>query len=83
MKTKEEWALEMHSIGCVLPYPYKQYRSLSEHVAAIQLDAMREGMRRAANVESKWLFDNSYTHMRVAAVDAILYAAEKLTEKDL
>ena len=83
MKTAEEWALEMHSMGCILPYPYRQYRSLSEHIAAIQLDAMREGMRRAELVESKWLFDSSYSHMRDAAVQVIRSAAEQLTEKDL
>ncbi len=49
MKTAEEWALEIHSIGCKLPYPYKNYNNLASHLKAIQLDAFKAGMKHAAS----------------------------------
>lgn len=48
MKSSEELALEMHSPGAVLPYPWKGYQSLSDHLKAIQLDAYKAGLAHAA-----------------------------------
>lgn len=89
MKTAEEWYKQNEDSGNEdadgnqLPYDY----TIAD-IREIQLDAMREGMRRAAAKETT----NIVTHKDCAceycagiynARQAILTAAEQLTEKDL
>lgn len=91
MKTAEEWAKEYES-------KYRQLDAEADRVVGggvlnsediheiiikqIQLDALKEGMRRAAD-----LFGNpdckNYTQYNKDIVSEILTAAEQLTEKDL
>jgi len=55
-------------------------------IREIQLDAMKEGMRRAADIVKKcaWGDTNNYeTLYKPDPDEAILTAAEQLTEKDL
>lgn len=60
-------------------------------VQQIQLDAMKEGMRRAAELADNWkrtytlgdCCDNAQHDACCGVRDAILSAAEQLTEKDL
>ena len=77
MKTAEEWI----RIG----YTTKQYPTSGEFVQAIQLDAMKEGMRRAADKigEHKHPKPCSLFEARSSFQQASLSAAESLTEKDL
>ena len=72
MKSAEEWAKQ-------LPMMLSEQVKSRELVKQIQLDAMKEGMRRAAEVipDSKALFNAGQLRK------AILAAAEQLTEKDL
>ena len=83
MKTAEEWI----KTGPIL------YPTSGEFVKAIQLDAMKEGMRRAAKLDNvtpikdgdgevryRW---SEYGEAIIHYEKAILSAAEKLTEKDL
>jgi hypothetical protein len=53
MKPSEAWALDIHSIGFVLPYPYGQYRSFSDHIKAIQLDARRDLLAEVEQLRAK------------------------------
>lgn len=81
MKTAEEWAMTHINIcfndpavsGQQLPMP--QFMAL---VQQIQLDAMKEGMRRAANEVEGFDFTESVT----LAAD-LRAASEQLTIKDL
>ena len=57
--------------------------SFDEAIAAIQLDAVKEGMRRAADVGYGTLLNDVDPEVRARAYRAILIAAEQLTEKDL
>lgn len=76
MKTAEEWT-NNQPLGC----------DDCEHIAyvkQIQLDAMKEGMRRAAEVSKKELegtVGSGWAGRQIA--QAILTTAEQLTEKDL
>lgn len=85
MKTAEEWLSE----GCVHAYNHPlNHRPISKNeIQQIQLDAMKEGMRRAATVveENNQPVFNLPTrlHTRKALGQAILTAAEQLIEKDL
>jgi hypothetical protein len=59
---------------------------LESTIARIQLDAMKEGMRRATDVLTVHNRKKYPTHVmneELVQVDAILTAAEQLTEKDL
>lgn len=79
MKTAEEW-VEMLKEGTHKPLSYTKV------VKQIQLDAMREGMRRSAEELAK---DHGKIHCmecgkeEVNECQLILSAAEQLTEKDL
>jgi thioesterase domain-containing protein len=64
MKTAEEWA------------NWHDNRLPAEEIKQIQLDAMKEGMQRAARVTKQW-------KMADTAHDAILTAAEQLIESDI
>lgn len=55
----------------------------SDWVRQIQLDAMREGMRRAAKLVSVTPATNDRIESRAWYVKTVLSAAEQLTEKDL
>jgi len=68
MKNAKEWA----KLGYILTSEIKQ----------IQLDAMREGMRRAASVCILTIDENGMADAAECR-DRILSAAEQLTEKDL
>ena len=77
MKTAEEWIPEM-----VAKYGVVR-RGMTDTIKQIQLDAIKEGMRRAAGTCT-----NTYnTHLHYQTMDecrlAILKSAEQLTEKDL
>jgi len=78
MKTAEEWKTEWRKLPC---------GTLEEHetnattiINQIQLDAMREGMRRAAEIAQD---DEQSKDKRPVISKAILAAAEQLTTKDL
>lgn len=77
MKTAEEWAstIDMNIWSNADATTIKQ----------IQLDAMKEGMRRAAKVEPKMEPHHSDEHWQGITMkeQAILSEAEQLTEKDL
>ena len=72
MKTAEEW------IRIYLGLSNKKPR-LHGWIEQIQLDAMKEGMRRAAKQKNNGIECSCSTSLR----DAILTAAEQLTIKDL
>lgn len=72
MRTAEEWTQQaLKDTGELVNTPY--YR---QWAAEIQLDAMKEGMRRAAVMAEHW-------NGAVSIDNIILTAAEQLTEKDL
>ena len=58
-----------------------------QQIRQIQLDALKEGMRRAASVVITLTHDDCYNGSRYSIPEkckqAILSAAEQLTEKDL
>jgi microcompartment protein CcmL/EutN len=56
--------------------------NFANHIRQVQLDAMKEGVRRAAKVITP---DGNYNRIKrqEEGVQAILTAAEQLTEKDL
>jgi hypothetical protein len=84
MKSAEEWVKEA---GTTEGADWRDYDNLDlDTVNQIQLDAMREGMRRAATILDK--NGTVYLHKLVCDAlvlrkQAILSAAEQLTEKDL
>ena len=73
MKTAEEW-FNKYKVNA------DKYLSMSA-IEAIQLDAMKEGMRRAAEIakqeSDKVCYEDPYAH------HAIIAKMDKLTEKDL
>lgn len=71
MKTAKEWI--------DFTYPGSLF-GCEEMIKKIQLDAMKEGMRRAATICD--VQDADYSHSRCYQ-NHIISAAEKLTEKDL
>jgi hypothetical protein len=83
MKTAEEWTSE------IIDYELTHYDgSYTKLIKQIQLDAMKEGMRRAAEqarpIAMNLASDSS--HIPVIANEiskAILTASEQLTKKDL
>lgn len=88
MKTAEEWANEMNH-GCARQRP--DHIALSE-IKQIQLDGIKEGMRRAAVIAEGETFasggirtgwETAYEQGCNDCEKAILTAAEQLTEKDL
>lgn len=76
MKTAEERIQENNPLLLV---GGETYNGIVERYKQIQLDAMREGMRRAAGVRATYS-DSSQTLIEATA---ILTAAEQLTTKDL
>ena len=94
MKTAEEWIDEPRDNRCYKAMSMRNYLSTheSEHdddeiiewLKQIQLDAMKEGMRRAATVcvREAIKHDMNWAGSRNCAT-AILTTAEQLTEKDL
>ena len=91
MKTAEEWATEIDH--CQEVCGVMQQHELAAHVKQIQLDAMREGMRRAAvivlnrqqiltHLGEQELYRVTVHELGIRK-DSILTAAEQLTEKDL
>lgn len=84
MKPTEEIADQMNlELLPALIQPLK-VSNVVKFIEAIQLDAMKEGMRRAAKCIEPIPGDCEYgmiTH--TDAENAILFAAEQLTEKDL
>lgn len=86
MKTAEEWRIEIKDNDC-LSYG----GSIDRTVKQIQLDAMKEGMRRAAIIaEGETFSAGKRTDWEIAydkgckdCESSILSAAEQLTEKDL
>jgi hypothetical protein len=81
MKTAEEWADK-----CFDGFPQK---GIINDIRDIQLDAMKEGMRRAVNVVCNgslppiWVSSGCAYRTQTDINKAILHAAEQLTEKDL
>jgi hypothetical protein len=76
MKTAENWIQENNPLLLV---GGETYNGIVERYKQIQLDAMREGMRRAAGVRATY----SDSSQNLIEATAILTAAEQLTTKDL
>jgi hypothetical protein len=59
--------------------------ALRYHIDQIQLDAMKEGMRRAAELaDNSVRLEPGYSHLTQQNIkQAILASAQQLTEKDL
>lgn len=77
MKTTEEWVKKFCPSRDI--FAHLVYHPITEaEVKQIQLDAMREGMRRAAEIV---VTDEATSYGVIKA--HILSAAEQLTEKDL
>ena len=83
MKTAEEWRKGK------LPWQHRdatdntnQYLYTDNEIKQIQLDAMKEGMRRAAKVITPDGSNNRIKRQE-EGVQAILTTAEQLTTKDL
>jgi hypothetical protein len=81
MKTAEEW---LDNIGGGSPIGDEADLMMIAIIKQIQLDAMKEGMRRAAEIEQTTAdigtdYDAGWNHK----TQAILTAAEQLTEKKL
>lgn len=88
MKTAEEWQNEYWKLE-LAKEPLPKNERWPTLIHAIQLDAMKEGMRRAARINrgnmDKWRLTKTKdmgAGAEVAALD-IFNAAEQLTEKDL
>lgn len=80
MKTAEEWATDINGIKWL----DNSHPTMTNVVKQIQLDAMKEGMRRAANVTLNIsAAPVSRKLIKDEIKEAILTAAEQLTEKDL
>jgi hypothetical protein len=75
MRTAEEWAVERENAPDE-PTIESSRVSFKFLIEAVQLDAIKEGMRRAAIMAEHW-------NGAVAIDNIILTAAEQLTEKDL
>ena len=80
MKTAEEWTKDSHDY-IKLDIPLCEDLS-PKLVKQIQLDALKEGLRRAAKLNEGDGFTCSCSCLEDATKD-ILSAAEQLTEKDL
>jgi hypothetical protein len=76
MKTPQEWQNEYWKLE-LAKEPLPKIERWPTLIRAIQLDAMKEGMRRAAEIANR--LDIPDDMLR----DTILTAAEQLTEKDL
>lgn len=72
MKTAQEWAKELRRAASVAPNG--TLVMIEPWLKQVQLDAMKEGMRRASEI---------FICSKPWASKAILTAAEQLTEKDL
>ena len=75
MKTTEDWIFKYDMARETVP----------QLISQIQIDALKEGMRRAANVITPYDIGVMVRNGETADIleQAILTAAEQLTEKDL
>ena len=83
MKTAKEWRIEVQDNDCA-----SYSGSLDRFIRAIQLDVMKEGARRAAEIDRIWqagrrTYQNPSICAHTTPEQAILTAAEQWTEKDL
>lgn len=99
MKSAEEWDKVLSDTVqmCLENTHYDASEEVCAVIKQIQLDAMREGARRAANVIPKselpkgmtegtmeaYYWNNGYVTAAVGKHHAILTTAEQWTEKDL
>ena len=92
MKTAEEWNWEYTKICASDPAVHGQLLPNPQNIAfikQIQLDAMKEGMRKAAQTECDEMrmnyldYGRDYEYAVNDCKKAILTAVEQLTEKDL
>lgn len=88
MKSAEEWFMLHNSCEAPAKGSYV-YNLMIEHIKAIQLDAMKEGARRAADEVKKnmeydqHLGNESWQQISKENMENILTTAEQWTEKDL
>ena len=78
MKTAEEWIQENNPLLLV---GGETYNGIVERYKQIQLDALKEGMRRAVKESTQYHLGD--TKQAKITQQAILTASEQLTEKDL
>jgi hypothetical protein len=86
MKTAEEWSKIINASDvCCTSEGGGLWESQDTYklIKQIQLDAIKEGMRRAAKLAQEEYEVRHQTKGQCAANEAILTAAEHLTEKDL
>jgi hypothetical protein len=94
MKTAEEWYNEKEMAGCEnADGDLQPYEFTIDDFKQIQLDAIKEGMRRAARqvygthvratTPEMVEFNSGVKQTKDKVEQAILSAAEQLTEKDL
>lgn len=76
MKTAEEWMSQMSGLNNPALLIVNRMA-----IREIQLDAMKEGMRRAAKITKQMITGGDCGHE--GTTKAILSAAEELTEKNL
>lgn len=82
MKTTEEWVKKFCPSRDI--FAHLVYHPITEaEVKQIQLDAMREGMRRAAGMAWTEHSNEEKAEGMIELKTEILSAAEQLTEKDL
>jgi len=83
MKTAEEWTMKLIGSKFIDDVDPNSLRVAADSITVsfiqqIQLDAMKEGMRRAAKIASYVIPTHEWTHEK-----AIITASEQLTIKDL
>jgi len=84
MKTAEEWTKHIREAGNHLSTEHLFEVEIPAVVKEIQLDAIREGMRRARKLVNEIEVDGRNPWcVREEAFKSIFYAAEQLTTKDL
>lgn len=76
MKTAEEWRKSRY-------FGNNSDDGIDTIIKEIQLDAMKEGMKRAAVIAKQRLYEEGFINEGKIAEDAILTAAENLTLEDL
>lgn len=83
MKSTEEYKKEYLSLAWLCDSANAHDAAVLDLFKQIQLDAMREGMRRAAKIVMPYNKALVGEEARKLISKTILSAAEKLTEKDL
>lgn len=83
MKTAEEWIKTTGATGICSPIFNDTSIFDVEEVKQIQLDALKEGARRAAKRIETPPYGTNMQGNYISATEAILTAAEQWTEKDL